>query len=352
MVYRSMNTWSCLIHLSDEQLLSEVRTLAAREREATANLIASLMEMDSRRLYLGEGCSSLFTYCTQVLRLSEHAAYGRIEAARAARRFPIVLDLLADGSITLTTVCLLAPLLTPENHGDVLDSASHKSKREVEHIVAALRPQPPVPSVVRKLPVSKLPAVVDPHPTIATHTHPPVVATAPAPPPRPAVVRPLAPEVYQIQFTMSREIHDRLREAQDLLRHVVPSGDPAAIFDRALLLLLKELHKTKHAETSRPRNEHSADEGSRHVPAGIKRDVWKRDGGQCAFVGTNGRCTERGSLEYHHVLAYAAGGRTTADNLELRCRAHNRHEADLFFGPLMVRETREGWAVGTRSGPG
>jgi hypothetical protein len=109
------NEWPCLIHLSDRELLEEVQTLATRERDATARLIASLMELDSRRLYLGQGCSSLFTYCTQVLRLSEHAAYGRIEAARAARRFPMILERLADGSVTLTTVCLLAPHLTPEN---------------------------------------------------------------------------------------------------------------------------------------------------------------------------------------------------------------------------------------------
>ncbi len=63
----------------------------SREREATAALIAALGELDARRLYLAEGCSSLFTYCTQVLHLSEHAAYGRIEAARAARKWPVVL---------------------------------------------------------------------------------------------------------------------------------------------------------------------------------------------------------------------------------------------------------------------
>ena len=87
-----------------------------REREATARLIALLAEVDERRLYLGEGCSSLFTYCTQALHLSEHAAYGRIEAARAARRFPVVLDLLSEASLTLTSVTLLAPHLTPTNH--------------------------------------------------------------------------------------------------------------------------------------------------------------------------------------------------------------------------------------------
>src|SRR5438045_1839770 len=126
-----------------------------RAREATARLIAALAEVDARRLYLGEGCSSLFTYCTQVLHLSEHAAYGRIEAARAVRRFPTILELLADGAIHLTAICLLAPHLTAENHRDLLAAAHHKTKRDVEQMVAALRPLPPVPSSVRKLPLPK-----------------------------------------------------------------------------------------------------------------------------------------------------------------------------------------------------
>lgn len=148
-----------LTHLTDEQLLLEVKALAARERQATTQLIASLAELDARRLYLGEGFSSLFTYCTQCLRLSEHAAYNRIEAARAARKWPVILEMLADGSITLTTVCLLASHLTSDNHGLVLNAARYKSKREVEQQVAALRPLPPVPSSVRKLPAPK-PVVV------------------------------------------------------------------------------------------------------------------------------------------------------------------------------------------------
>src|SRR5512145_369793 len=138
--------------LSDPELLAQVKRLAAREREATMALVAHLAELDARRLYLAEGCSSLFTYSTQVLHLSEHAAYGRIEAARAARRFPVVLDLLAEGAVTLTAVGLLAAHLTPENHREVLEEARHKSKREVEELVARLRPQPPVLPTVRKLP--------------------------------------------------------------------------------------------------------------------------------------------------------------------------------------------------------
>ena len=71
---------------SNEELLAEVTRLAFRERQATAALIRCLMEVDARRLFLAEGYSSLFTFCTQALHLSEHAALGRIEVARAARK--------------------------------------------------------------------------------------------------------------------------------------------------------------------------------------------------------------------------------------------------------------------------
>ena len=78
--------------LSNEELVERVKHLVACERRASVALIRSLVEFDARRLYLGEGCSSLFTYCTNVLHLSEGLAYNRIETARAARRYPMVLE--------------------------------------------------------------------------------------------------------------------------------------------------------------------------------------------------------------------------------------------------------------------
>ena len=93
---------STFSELPSDALLIEAARLAAHERLATGQLIAALSEIDTRKLYLGEGCSSLFVYCTRVLHLSEHAAYSRIEAAPAV------------------------------------------SKRDVEMQVAALRPRPAV----------------------------------------------------------------------------------------------------------------------------------------------------------------------------------------------------------------
>jgi hypothetical protein len=125
---------------------------------------------------------------------------------------------------------------------------------------------------------------------------------------RPAVVTPLAPERYKVQFTMSREAHDKLRRAQDLLRHSIPTGDPAAIFERALTMLLDDLEKRKLAAASRPRAGRPAAVDSRHVPASVRCEVWARGEGRCVFVGSNGRCPERGFLELHHVVPFAVGG--------------------------------------------
>jgi hypothetical protein len=340
--------------LSDKEPLAEVKRLAEHERLATADLIATLAELDARRLYLGEGCSSLFSCCTRVLHLSEHAAYGRIEAARVARRHPVILDMLAGGSVNLTTVCLLAPDLTEENHLDVLNATRHKSKREVEHLVASLRPQPAVPAVVRKLPARVSSPALGAAPSIPVIADDaPIVAPATTEPPaRPAVVGPLAPERYKVQFTVTRETYDKLRRVQDLLRHTIPNGDPAAIFDRALTLPLKEVERTKLAAAVRPRPKAPPKEAARHIPAAVKREVWARDAGQCAFVGTNGRCAERGLLEFHHVVPFAAGGPSTTENIQLRCRAHNGYEAELFFGPLLAREEAAVFGGSTRSGPG
>jgi 5-methylcytosine-specific restriction endonuclease McrA len=341
---KGMTSLPSLSQFSNEALLAETIRLAARESAATAALIAALSEVDARRLYLGEGCSSMYAYCTRVLHLSEHAAYGRIEAARAARRFPVVLELLADGALTLTSVGLLARLLTPENHLAVLEAARHKTAREVEYQAAALRPQAPVASSVRKLPVPRLSASdLTPPPVEAAPCEPMTVAAPAAPvvPPRPSVVRPTAPEQYRVQFTILRETHEKLRRAQELLRHVIPNGDPAAIFDRALTLLVEQLERKKLAAAKRPRGDSTTLSQSRYIPASIRREVWARDEGRCAFVGTQGRCEERGFLELHHVKPYAAGGSATAANLELRCRAHNAYEAELFFGTAGTSTVRE-----------
>lgn len=344
---------SSLTHLSNDELLCHVQRLTATERSATARLIAALAELDARQLYLAAGCSSLFTYCTQALRLSEHAAYGRIQAARASRRYAVVLELLEHGDITLTTITLLARHLTADNHRALLDEARGKSRREVERLVAGLQPRPEAPSAIRKLPAPKMARML-PMDSMSAGAQPPspeaagpAIATAPAAlTPATAVnlppaIAPLAPERYRIHITVNAATHDKLRRAQDLMRHTVPDGDPAVIVGRALTLLVDLLERRRFAAAGRGRSTIDRSPGevgrTRYIPAAIRRAVWLRDDGRCAFMGTHGRCTERGTLEFHHVHPYAAGGVTSIDNLQLRCRAHNQYDAERFFGPTVDR---------------
>lgn len=328
--------------LSDEALLARITELAGRDRVASVELIAHLAELEARpAVHLGKG-RSLYLYCTEVLRLSEHAAYNRIGAARAARKFPVILDLLAEGAVNVTTVTLLAPQLTPENHLALLEAATHRTKEEVKAIVRRLSPQPDAPTVIRKLPVATTSplSVASPPLPAPTSAPAPLLVLQPSAP-RPGIEL-LAPDRYRVQVTVGKETHDKLRRLQDLLAREVPKGDPAVIIDRALTLLLNEVERKKLGATTKPRKAQSTAAGSRHVPAEVRRSVWARDTGRCAFVSTVGiRCASTRYLEYHHVIAFANGGPTTIENIALRCRAHNVYEAESIFGrfdPMAVRE--------------
>src|SRR5688572_30176189 len=117
--------------LTDRALLARLQLLAKCDREITAELIAHLAELDRRPMLVAEA-HTLFSFCHDVLGFSEDASYNRIEVARAARKFPILLDRLADGTLTISTARVLAPHLTPENHQAVLAEAAGRSKRAVE----------------------------------------------------------------------------------------------------------------------------------------------------------------------------------------------------------------------------
>src|SRR5688572_17493920 len=154
------NILAAAARLSDDALLRRLKSLAVLERDATVELVAHLAELHGRRGHLGEGPGSLYHYCRSELGLSEDAAYNRDAAARAVRRFPVILDRLADGSINLTTVRVLRTVLTEENHLALLAEARHRSKAEVEVIARRVDPKPDVPSSIRRLPT--------PAPVVAT----------------------------------------------------------------------------------------------------------------------------------------------------------------------------------------
>jgi hypothetical protein len=351
--------------LSDQDLLARLATLAQKERQASVELVAHLAALDTRpAVYAAQGYGSLHAYCTQALLLSEDAASSRIAAARACRRFPVILDLLGSGALSLTSVRLLGGHLTPENYQGVLERAVGRGRHAIEVLVAELSPRPDVPSSVRKLPTPTPSSPPSTAATMASRTAPSDPPPTIAPPPAPfvasrrSIVQATAPQRYRVQFSIGEATHEKLRRLQALLRREIPDGDPGAIFDRAVTLLLEKVEKTKLGRTDKPRprlirpwtdkDEDIRTPGppSRTMPRAIRRAAWQQDGGQCAFVSATGRrCTERTFLEFHHIRPFAKGGPATAANVSLRCRLHNRHEAELIFGPYRTTIVSESASV-------
>ena len=349
-----------LTHVSDPDLLRDLRSLLSRERATTAELLAHLAEVDARRLYAPAGYPSMFAWCVEELHLSEETACKRIRAARAARQFPAVYSLLADGRLHLTAVVLLAPYLTPENADDLLAAATHRSKAGIERLIAERFPRPDLPARIEApvpLLASSLPspgtvevdnAQLAPEPVESTDRQlsPGTVGPIDAPPsPKPVRPRlaPLGPGRYGLQFTVAQGTYEKLRYAQALLGHAVPAGELAGVFDRALDALIARLEQRKFAATTRPRRHPGrASANARHVPAEVRRSVWERDSGQCTFVSAAGhRCPARTRLEYDHVEPLAQGGRATVAGMRLRCRAHNQYTAECAFGADFMSRKRE-----------
>jgi hypothetical protein len=374
-----------LAAISDDDLLHRLAEILRQSRRVEKDLVAHIAEADERRLYAREAFPSMFAYCTGALHLSEAEAYLRIAVARASREHPMILAMLGDGRLHLSGIVVLAPHLTAENREALLRRATHRSKRQIEELIAELRPREDVPALMRRLPGRRGPSVAAPAtpsgmgkivtswlessgegapegaprlapvpaaPEAAPVSISPEVslsheAARPLPPP---VVEPLAPGRYKVQFTASAELHEKLERLRALMRSQVPDGDLGAVIEAAVSEKLERLEARRFAATSRPRRSLSQTDtspASRHVPAAVKRAVRERDGARCVYVDSSGRrCEERHRLEYHHRRPFAMGGDHRVDGISLVCTAHNLYLADHDYGrEAMARFSRSGKRV-------
>jgi 5-methylcytosine-specific restriction endonuclease McrA len=334
--------------------------LLRQSRRAESDLVAHIAEVDERRLYAREASPSMFAYCTEALHLSEAEAYLRIAAARASREHPILLVMLGDGRLHLTGIAKLAPHLTRENRDALLKRATHRSKRQIEELIAELAPSPDAPSVVRKLPERRslsalvLPLGLDGVAVPVLELRPDAVASPAPAPVRPGVVQPLAPGRYKVQFTASAGLQDKLERLRALLRSEVPDGDLALIIEQAVTEKLERLEARRFARAKAARKrawETDTAPSSRHIPAAVRRAVFERDGGRCGYVGEHGRrCSERDRLEFHHRHPFGLGGDHSRENIRLMCRVHNDYLADHDYGrEAMARYRRSGSRVPERA---
>jgi 5-methylcytosine-specific restriction endonuclease McrA len=319
-----------LTEVGDDALLRGLATLVAQDRTTTANLLAHMAEVDARRLYAPAGYSSMHAYCVEKLRLSDDAAWKRLQVARKVRQFPQICAALAEGRVHLTGLNLLVPHLTADNVDDLLRAATHLRKSEIELLLARRFPQVEVLRLDEG--ISALPRLAP----AQVNAAPTAVAPTPAPVEVRQRIAPITAQRFNLQVTIESATRDKLRYAQDLLGQ----GDVAAVLDRALDALIGQLEKRKFATTDKPRRPRKATR-ARTIPAHVRRSVREDEKPRCAFVGDDGqRCTATRFLEFDHVIPVALGGEATVGQVRLLCRTHNQLEAERVLGREFMEEKR------------
>jgi hypothetical protein len=333
--------------LSNLGPIQQLGKWSAASRKVEGEILRHLAEVDGQRLWADFAYSSLAAYCMGHLGYSEQMAYKRIRVARLSRDVPGILEAVAAGRATLCGLCTVASHINPENAAEWMAKIAGKTKRAIEDLAAlaraeAGRPAPAPRPVIRALPTQAAPV---PAP-IARPAPSPSLLDSPRsdsprsdysrsdspqpPPPRPAPAP--ADVLHRLSVTVGSAVKAKLERAAALLRHAVPSGDLGVILERALDVLIATTEKRRFG-AGVGRGATKAKARARRIPAAIRREVFDRDGGTCAYVDAVGkRCGCAEGIELHHVLPYARGGANTAENLQLYCRAHNQRQGERDFG--------------------
>ena len=357
--------------LSNEELLAQLRGHLGKGHVWQARLVAYLAEVDHRQLFLDHACPSMWEFCIRKLGMSESEANLRIAAGRVIRQFPRARGYLEEGRIHLCAIYALRKHLTDSNHEELLREALGRTTREVEQMVAARFPKPDVrPRIEPVAPQGALPIATSASEGgrqsgagVASPVAVPdaVLDAASATEPRP-VVRPLSATRYHVELTVSSEVKSKLERIKGLMRHRNPTGDLETIIDAALDLLLAKLEKERLGKSSRPRapatttNTESTGQNANtnantnanadtkkatrpgYISRETRRQVFARDGEQCTYLDADGnRCPARAYLELDHIHPAALGGSDAAENIRVRCRAHNQHYAEQVFGRPYVQ---------------
>ncbi|TVQ81198.1 MAG: HNH endonuclease [Bradymonadales bacterium] len=302
--------------LASKDLLLYTQKLAASERKIYAAVIEALEEIERRKLYLAKGYSSLFIFCTEVLKYSAGAAQRRIESMRLIKNFPRaqkteVKTKLQRGSLSLSHLSQVSKALRslpPQSCHEkmkLLSRVENTTQRECE----------------RKLMEAGVPEIK-----------------------KREDFRVVSESSYRLSVTVDEETKELLEKFMGLTAHQNPWASREKALKIALKLALREVERRKFGVSGKKKTPEvtTATEAvspeerkevriqpkgkrSRHIPKSVRAVVWERDGGACVFVEprTGRQCGSGFGLEWDHVQEFSRGGESSATNLRLLCRQHN-----------------------------
>ena len=141
-------------HFTDDALLHNLKLLNAHDCKTTAVMLTRIAEVEERKLFRREGYPSMHAYCVHELHFSEGMAYKRIQVARSARQFPAVLLAVAEGRLHLCAALMLTPHLRSGNVDELVAAAKHRTRFELERLLAEHSPKPDLPERLQAMPLA------------------------------------------------------------------------------------------------------------------------------------------------------------------------------------------------------
>jgi 5-methylcytosine-specific restriction endonuclease McrA len=148
-------------------------------------------------------------------------------------------------------------------------------------------------------------------------------------------------KMHQVNCLVDDEVMQMIDRCKELMSGKYPTGMD---YNTLILELTKSwlekndpvqrsARREKRTTKAKTRN-HDSGEASRHISPETRDAVYNRDGGQCTFVGSDGkRCQSKWDLEIHHdEIPFARGGSHSLANLRLLCSVHNKLEAERVYG--------------------
>lgn len=273
--------------MTNTELETALQNCVRVEREATAEVLRLLREVERRELYLERGCSSLFAYCRKRLGYSEPEAQLRIQAMRLVREVPSALERIESGTLSLSVAALVQSASKGTGLArELVAELSGASKREAESRLAEIFPEQA----------------------------------------KPEKTKPISESAVEIRMTVSREEAEMLERLLDRKAHTNFERSKAKLFVELARAALAKL-EGKAREANPKAQEYPLQDAlpqrpdkvrTRYIPSATRRKIWKRDQGKCQICGT------RHALEIDHIKPYCEGGSNEPENLRLLCGAHNR----------------------------
>jgi hypothetical protein len=302
--------------IKNDKLLFDLKTLVSDEKKLIRDILEYLEEVETRRLFLEKGFSSMFSFCTDFLGYSPQEAQIRIQAMRLGKALPEVKEQIQSGELSLSVAARVQAHVGREQKIRKLENEKPLDLQDKREIVKCVNNQS-----IRKS--EEILLSIFPHHAVE----------------EPEKVKAAGSDRVRVEMNLSKETYELLMKVKSLRSHVSDDFD-GLVKDLCQMALRKhdpvekklKPKKLLFAQTVSAEKAYSSD---RYISSSQKHSVWMRDQGRCTYKDrqTGRTCDSKYRVQYDHIQPISFGGKTTVENLRLLCFNHHQLITEKSFGP-------------------